>query len=81
MKTINVSDEIYEKLKGFVVDPFDDSPDVVIGRIVDIANKAKSRWSPFDSQENAEPQPQPQYSYSNSCDEHEQVSQEREVIL
>ncbi|MBN2377441.1 MAG: hypothetical protein JXD22_13650 [Sedimentisphaerales bacterium] len=79
MKTINVSDEIYEKLKGFVVDPFDDSPDVVIGRVVDIANKAKSRWSPFDSQEN--PEPQPQYSYNNSCDENEQDSQELEVIL
>ena len=48
MKTIKVSDEIYEKLKDFVADPFDDTPEVVIGRVVDIAHKAKCRWSPLD---------------------------------
>ena len=79
MKAINVSDEIYEKLKGFVVDPFDDSPEVVIGRVVDIANKAKSRWSPFDTRENSESQPQ--YSFDNAGAENESAPQEREVIL
>jgi len=79
MKTINVSDEIYEKLKDFVVDPFDDSPEIVISRVVNIANKAKSRWSPFDPQEEAESEPQ--YSFNNTGTENEPAPQEREVIL
>lgn len=48
MRTFKVSDELYEQLKTFVVDPFDDTPDAVIGRLIEIVNKAKSRWSPFD---------------------------------
>ena len=47
MRTFQISDEVYEQLKSFVVDPFDDTPDAVIGRLVEIVNKAKSRWSPF----------------------------------
>ena len=43
MKNVQVSDELYEKLKDFVVDPFDDTPETVIGRVVDIAGKAKTR--------------------------------------
>ena len=49
MKNVQVSDEIYEKLKNFVVDPFDDTPETVISRIIDIAGKAKIRWSPLDN--------------------------------
>ena len=49
MKSIQLSDAIYEELKDFVADPFDDTPEVVIGRLVDIARKAKQRWSPLDS--------------------------------
>ena len=48
MKMLKLSDEIFENLKSFVVDPFDDTPDAVIERLIDIANKAKKRWSPFD---------------------------------
>lgn len=48
MKMLKISDEIYERLKQFVTDPFDDTPDAVIHRLIDIANKAKLRWSPFD---------------------------------
>jgi len=48
MKTFKVSDEMYEQLKNFVVDPFDDTPEVVIGRLIEIVNKAKNRWLPFD---------------------------------
>ncbi|KPK75776.1 MAG: hypothetical protein AMJ79_09710 [Phycisphaerae bacterium SM23_30] len=55
MKNVKVSDETYEKLKNFVVDPFDDSPEVVIGRVVDIAQKAKTRWSPLDDYAQKEP--------------------------
>ncbi len=46
MKMLKVTDELYEKLKSFIVDPFDDTPEVVIGRLIDIALKAKSRWTP-----------------------------------
>ena len=48
MRTVTISDELFESLKGFVVDPFDDTPDLVIGRLIAIVNKAKSRWSPLD---------------------------------
>ena len=48
MRTFKVSDDLYEQLKSFVVDPFDDTPDLVIGRLISIVNKAKSRWSPLE---------------------------------
>ena len=51
MKTVQVSDELYEKLKSLVVDPFDDTAEVVISRLVEIVEKAKSRWSPLDRSE------------------------------
>ena len=63
MKNIKVSDEIYEKLKTFVTDPFDDTPEIVIGRVVDIALKAKSRWSPLDQYDHKE--------HQNRCDREE----------
>ena len=56
MKTVNISDELYEKLKGFVVDPFDDTPETVINRLVDITEKAKARWSPLDNCQTQEKQ-------------------------
>lgn len=49
MRTIQISDELFEQLKDLVVDPFDDTPDLVIGRLIAIVNKAKSRWSPLDA--------------------------------
>ncbi len=57
MRTFKVSDELYEQLKTFVVDPFDDTPDTVIGRLIEIANKAKGHWSPFDPSD-ARPEPE-----------------------
>jgi len=48
MKNIEISDELYEQLKAFVVDPFDDTTEIVINRLVEIVNKAKDRWSPMD---------------------------------
>jgi len=50
MKTVEISDELYENLKAFVVDPFDDTAEVVIGRLIIIANKAKQRWSALGSE-------------------------------
>ena len=49
MRTFKISDESYERLKRFIVDPFDDTPEVVIERLIEIVDKAKSRWSPFDT--------------------------------
>ena len=49
MKTVQVSDELYDELKNWVVDPFDDTPEIVIKRAMDIAGKAKDRWSPLDT--------------------------------
>jgi predicted CopG family antitoxin len=61
MKTINIPDELYERLKNCVVDPFDDTPESVISRLIDITDKAKSSWSPLDAhvkstEQSAEPQ-------------------------
>ena len=53
MKTVQVSDELYEKLKSLVVDPFDDTAEIVISRLVEIVEKAKSRWSPLDRSEHS----------------------------
>lgn len=54
MRTFKVSDQVYEQLKNFIVDPFDDTPEVVLGRLIEIVNKARDRWSPFEP-ENAPP--------------------------
>jgi len=59
MRTFKVSDEVYEQLKSFVVDPFDDTPEIVIGRLIEIVNKAKNRWSPFNPNENLDDSEQP----------------------
>ena len=62
MRTFKVSDEVYEQLKSFVVDPFDDTPEIVIGRLIEIVNKAKNRWCPFNPDEaadEAEQRPEP----------------------
>ena len=45
MKTINVSDEVFDRLKDFVVDPFEDTPETIIGRVLEIVTKAKQRWA------------------------------------
>jgi len=54
MRTVKISDELFEELKGLVVDPFDDTPDTVIGRLIEIVKKAKSRWSPLEACDNPE---------------------------
>jgi hypothetical protein len=57
VRTFKVSDELYEQLKSFIVDPFDDTPEIVIGRLIEIANKAKGRWSPLDAPDHGERPP------------------------
>ncbi|NIP25139.1 MAG: hypothetical protein GWN67_17620 [Phycisphaerae bacterium] len=65
MKTIEISDELSARLKAYVVDPFDDTPEKVIGRVLDIADKAKSMWTSWEEEEakkqkEPEHRPQPQ---------------------
>ena len=48
MKMLKLSDEVFEDLKKYVVDPFDDTPDIVIDRLIEINTKAKSRWAAFE---------------------------------
>ena len=73
MKTIEISDELSDRLKAFVVDPFDDTPEVVIGRVLDIADKAKSKWISWDAEEGAEPEAQPRPRNSKRRTGQEQV--------
>ncbi len=54
MRMFRISDELYEQLKRFIVDPFDDTPEVVIERLIEIVDKARSRWSPFEAYDPAE---------------------------
>ena len=51
MKVIQISDELYDRLKNCIVDPFDDTPESVIGRLIDIVDKSKSRCSSWDAAE------------------------------
>ena len=49
MKSLQINDDVYESLKAFVVDPFDDTPNAVLMRLIGIAHKAQSRWCSFDA--------------------------------
>lgn len=51
MKAIKISDELFDRLKNCVLDPFDDTPENVISRLVDIVDKAKSASSSWDAVE------------------------------
>jgi hypothetical protein len=44
MNQVAISNELYEQLKSFIVDPFDDTLEIVIARLINITNKARSRW-------------------------------------
>jgi hypothetical protein len=73
MRTLKVSDDLYDQLKSLVVDPFDDTPEIVIGRLIEIVNKAKGRWCPFDEEESEPVEP--------SRKRQEFHEQERVVVL
>ena len=77
MRTFKVSDEVYEQLKSFVVDPFDDTPEIVISRLIEIVNKAKNRWCPFDPDDNPEEAEQP----AGSRKQRRAVPQEEPVVV
>ena len=44
MKQVVLSDEVFEQLKNFIVDPFDETIETVIGRLITITVKARDRW-------------------------------------
>jgi len=48
MKVIQISEKLYDRLKSCVVDPFDDTPESVIHYLIEIVNRAKREWCPFD---------------------------------
>ncbi len=57
MKVLHISDELYDRLQEFAVDPFEDSPAFIINRLMEILEKAKSGGWPADGQnEDAAPQ-------------------------
>ncbi len=60
MKVIQISDELYDRLKNCIIDPFDDTPEIVIGRLVDIVDKSKSEFSSWDAAEDTGQQVKPQ---------------------
>ena len=58
MKTLTVSDEIYENLKSYIIDPFEDTADTVLQRLIDIAEKAKEKCSHLEMPDfTCEPEP------------------------
>ena len=82
MRTFKVSDELYEQLKAFVVDPFDDTPDIVIGRLIEIVNKAKNHWSPFDTSDAPqEGEPAEPTAPRESPPDYEKYQQEEPVVV
>ena len=78
MRTIEVSDELFEKLKNFVVDPFDDTSDAVIARLVEIVNKAKRRWSPLETHSHSD---QAEASVEPQVQAEQEPAQEEEPIV
>jgi predicted CopG family antitoxin len=72
MRTLKVSDDLYEQLKCLVVDPFDDTPEIVIARLIEIVNKAKSRWCPFEEEAEAS---------ESSGRRHREFSEEEPVVV
>lgn len=81
MKTLQLSDEAYEALKSFIVDPFDDSPEKVIVRLMDIVNKARKRWSPFDPSRPIKPTAHTQNTTPPGTRVREQSLDEEAVLL
>ena len=81
MKTVEISDELYEELKAFVVDPFDDTAELVIGRLVQIASKAKEKWSPFEASGNTIPHEPTMAERTRVSYEEAQNTDQSQVVL
>jgi len=74
MRTFKVSDDLYNQLKSLVVDPFDDTPEIVIGRLIEIVNKAKSRWCSFDEEEDGD-------EPVESCRKHQEYHEQEPLVV
>lgn len=83
MKTLEISDELYEELKTYVVDPFEDTAEIVISRLLQIADKAKQKWAPFEIPARANIPPEPVMTQRTriSYEEPQNPGQSQEVIL
>jgi hypothetical protein len=81
MKTLHINDEVYESLKAFVVDPFDDTPNAVLLRLIDIANKAQSRWCPFTPSQQTDSPEHADASVPPGTRIHDAVSEGASVML
>jgi hypothetical protein len=79
MKAIQISDELYDKLKDCVVDPFDDTPESVISRLIDIVDKAKKTRSPWDA--HTKDSEQPVKSRNNRCKQGRSWKEQAEPVL
>ena len=81
MKTLHINDEVYESLKAFVVDPFDDTPNAVLMRLIDIANKAQSHCCPFTPAQQIESPEHRDNSIPPGTRIHDAVSEDTSVML
>lgn len=83
MKTVEISDELYEELKTYVVDPFEDTAEVVIGRLIQIANKARQKCAPLEPPLPAPAPPEPTMADRTriSYDETQYPEQSQQVVL
>ena len=81
MKNIEISDELYEQLKAFVVDPFDDTTEIVINRLVEIVNKAKDRWSPMDDREDSAKREMPMAGRTRISNQAPEDAEQATVLL
>jgi len=81
MRTVEISDELYEELKSFVVDPFEDTAEMVIGRLAQIANKAKDRWSALEGCENQGPREVTMAERTRVAYEEPQENEQAPVVL
>ena len=83
MKTVEISDELYQELKAFIVDPFDDTAEQVISRLVQIANKAKEKWTPLEPppQNNVPYEPAMAARTRMSFEEAQNPEQSQQVVL
>ena len=81
MKVIQISDEIYDRLKNCIVDPFDDTPESVIGRLIDIVDKSKSRCSSWDAAEDTGQQVKSQYSSTTPSESRNVQAGQEGIVL
>ena len=81
MKSLLISDDVYEKLKAFVVDPFDYNPDAVLMRLISIAKKAQNHWCAFTQPQNGQEQENSNGSVPEGTRIHEEEIPEATAVM